>query len=155
MIIYFGADHRGYDLKNKIKIFVKDLGYEIYDVGSEFFTEDDDYADYAEVVADKVSINQEGSRGILICGSGTGMSIVANKFFGNRATVAISADQIYEARRDDNINIICLAASYTTEDEAQKIVKTFLDTKYDGEERHQRRLDKLSALEEKNFNPRS
>ncbi len=147
MLIYIGADHRGLNLKEFLKIFLKNQGYETNDLGNVRYDEKDDYVDFAAAVAKKISLSPEDSRGILICGSGAGVDIVANKFRHGRSAIAVSSDQIYEARRDDDINVLCLAADFLKETEAQKIVTTFLETPFRGEERYKRRLDKISQIE--------
>lgn len=147
MLIYLGADHRGFNLKEFLKIFLKNQGYEVADMGDVHYDESDDYVDFAAEVAKKVSLSPEDSRGILICGSAAGVDIVANKFRNVRSTAAISPDQIYEARRDDNINVLSLAADFTSEADAQKIVSTFLETPFSPEPRYQRRLEKIAQLE--------
>ena len=148
MIIYFGADHRGFALKERLENYVKDLGYEALDYGDDKYNENDDYPDFARAVGEKVSQNAAGSKGILVCGSGVGMDIVANKFAGVRAGLAISSDQIYDARRDDDINVLCLAADFVNEEDAEKIVRIFLETRYRAEERYTRRLAKISEIED-------
>jgi len=147
MVIYFGADHRGFKLKENLKSFLRNQGYEVADLGAASLEEGDDYPDFAAAVAGKVSAEPERDRGILICDSGVGMDIVANKFLGVRAALAVSADQIYGARHDDNVNILCLAADFISEEDAQKIVGVFVSTPFSGEERYKRRLNKISQIE--------
>ena len=148
MVIYIGADHKGFKLKEFIRDFLKGKGYEVADLGSLRYDENDDYVDFAKEVAQKVGLSGDDSRGILICGSGAGMDIAANKFRKVRSTLAVSADQVYDARHDDNINVLSIAAGFTSESDAQKIVNTFIETPFDGEERHQRRLDKITQIEQ-------
>ncbi len=147
MLIYIGADHRGFNLKESLKIFLKNQGYEVVDVGNIHYDDKDDYVDFAVAVAKKVSLDSEASRGILICGSGAGVDIAANKFRNVRSVLAISPDQVYEARHDDDVNVLSLAADFTSETDAQKITETFLETPFGKEERHQRRIDKISRIE--------
>lgn len=147
MVIYIGADHRGFNLKERVRIFLRDKGYEVFDVGNEKYDQKDDYPDFAAEVAKKVSAEPESSRGILLCGSGVGMDVAANKYKDVRSALAISTDQIYDARHDDNANILSLAADFTTEEDAMKIVQTFLETPFAGEERFRRRLQKISQIE--------
>jgi ribose 5-phosphate isomerase B len=147
MVIYFGADHRGFKLKETLKDFLHGQGYEVADLGAATYEQGDDYPDFAAAVAKKVSAEPEGDRGILICGSGIGMDVVANKFRGVRAAVAISADQIYSARHDDNANVLSLASDFISEEDAKKIAGVFVATPFSGEERHRRRLNKISQIE--------
>lgn len=147
MLIYLGADHRGFNLKEFLKIFLKNQGYETFDLGNVHYEEGDDYADFAAAVGKKVSMDSEASRGILLCGSGAGVDIAANKFKDVRSAIGISPDQIYQARHHDNINVLSLAADFTSEADAQKMVAVFLETPFNPEPRHQRRLDKISEIE--------
>ena len=117
------------------------------DLGAETKNENDDYPDFAKLVAKKVSLDYENSRGILICGSGAGVDIVANKFVNVRSALAISSDQIYDARHDDNVNVLSIAADFTKKEDAEKIVRTFIATPFAKEERFVRRLDKISQIE--------
>jgi len=149
MLIYLGADHRGFNLKERIKSSLHDQGYEYFDAGNAKYDEHDDYPDFAAKVAGKVSIEPERDRGILICGSGVGMDVVANKYRDVRSAVALSADQVFDARHDDNVNILSLAADFMTEEDAFKIVKVFLETPFAGEERFKRRVEKISEIENK------
>lgn len=148
MIIYFGADHRGFALKEFLKLQVQDSGYETLDCGNEVYDENDDYPDFARAVAEKVGKNPGGSRGILVCGSGVGMDIAANKFPGVRAGLALSSDQIYDARRDEDINILAVPAGFVSQEDAEKILKIFLETAFKGEERYRRRLGKIAEIED-------
>lgn len=149
MIIYIGADHRGFKLKEKLKIFLSDKGYTVFDMGALSFDENDDYPDFAQLVAEKVSAMPEDGAGILICGSGAGMCVTANKFKNVRAAIAISAEQAKVARQDDHINVLCLASDYMTEEIALPLVLDWLITPFSQEERHLRRIKKISELEEK------
>jgi len=154
MLIYFGADHKGFEMKEQLKSFVNDLGYEIYDAGNDSYDENDDYTDFAAAVAQGVGRETEGSKGVLICGSGAGMVVTANKFSGVRATLGVSADQVYEAKRDDDINVLCIAANFTSDEEAKEMVKNLIEIEFAENERHVRRLKKIGEIEEQNFVPR-
>ncbi len=155
MIIYLGADHKGFELKEHLKNFLKNNGYQVVDLGNDHYEEGDDYPDFAEAVARKVSLNYETSRGILICGSGVGVDVVANKFRHVRSALASSADQAFDARNDDDVNILSLGADYLKPDEAERIVLTWLTTPFAGEDRFRRRLEKLNKIENKNLHPPS
>ena len=153
MVIYVGADHKGFALKEKIKDFLKMRGYSAVDMGDEKYNENNDYPLFAIKVAKQVSQEFETARGILICGSGAGMSVVANKFLHIRAAFASSPDQAFDGRKEDDTNILSLGANYIDEEMAKKIVLTWLETPYAGEDRFQRRLEEISRLEEKLISP--
>ncbi|TSC82761.1 MAG: ribose-5-phosphate isomerase B [Parcubacteria group bacterium Gr01-1014_20] len=148
MVIYFGADHRGFTLKETLKSFVKDQGFEVVDVGNDHYDKDDDYPDFASGVAKKVSLGGDSTIGVLVCGSGAGVDIVANKFPGARSVLGITSDQVYDAKHDDGVNILSISSTFTNEEDAKKMVQVFLETQFGGEERYQRRLDKISQIEE-------
>lgn len=147
MVIYLGADHRGFKLKELLKEFLSTRGYEIADMGNSQYDENDDYVDFGKVVAQKVSFSPV-DRGILVCGSGVGMDAVANKFRKVRSALGLSPDQVYDARHDDDANVLSIAADFTSEADAEKLVDTFLETPFAGEERFRRRLDKITQLEQ-------
>jgi ribose 5-phosphate isomerase B len=146
MVIYFGADHRGFELKQKLIPALKEKGYEVVDMGASEVIEGDDYVDYAKLVAERVSTDPE-SRGVLICGSGAGMSIAANKLRRVRASLGMSNDEVFDARHDDDLNVLCLASEFVSEEDAKSMVNVFLSTPFSAEERYVRRLNKISELE--------
>jgi len=141
-MIYLGADHRGFELKNKIKNFLEELGYDYEDLGASIYNKEDDYPDFAKLVGERVTENPE-NKGILICGSGIGIAIAVNKIKGIRAGTILKPEQARAAVNDEDLNILALSADYLSEDEAKEIVKTFLETKFSNEERHQRRIKKI------------
>lgn len=147
MLIYIGSDHQGFELKELIKRQLKQGGYEVIDMGNSSYDENDDYPIFAKKVAEKVSIDSNNSRGILICGSGAGVDIVANKFPNIRSVVAINSDQASATRSDDDTNILSLAANYLEEEKLKDIVRVWLLTPFSGEERHKRRLKQISEIE--------
>lgn len=153
MVIYIGADHRGFELKEYLKNFLKGMGYEVIDRGNLTKDDADDYPDFAAKVARDVSIEHERSRGILLCGSGGGVCAVANKFMYVRAVLAMNSDQAFDARNDDDANILCLAADYLDAEEARKIVFTWLQTSFEGVERFKRRLTKIQRIEQERLKP--
>jgi ribose 5-phosphate isomerase B len=146
MKLYLGADHRGFYLKEKIKEYLKKLGVAFDDLGNRIFDPEDDYPDFAFLVARKVAQDKK-SRGILICGSGVGVCVAANKVKGVRAGQAFNVRQTEYMRRADDINILCLDADRLKEKEARNIVKTFLKTKFSNSQRHKRRLQKIKSFE--------
>lgn len=151
MTIYFGADHRGFELKEQLKKYFQERGYEVVDFGNEVYDENDDFPIFAEKVGEKVGWNPDNGRGVLVCGSGVGVCVVANKFRNVRAATAISSDQIYDARRHDDINVLCLSADSFDFDVSKAITQVFIETSFDEEEKHRRRLGQIIAIEEKNM----
>jgi len=148
MVIYIGGDHRGFALKESLKDYLKQNGYEVVDVGAASFEEGDDYPDYAAAVSARISSDAYGaSRGIVICGSGVGVCIVANKYPNVRAGLVLNSDQAYLAKNDDDINVLCMASDFTDEASAKMIVASWLQTTFSGEERHKRRLRKIQEVE--------
>ena len=145
-MIYLGADHRGFELKEKIKEWLLEWRYEYEDDGALEYDRNDDYPDFAKSVALKVSQNQE-LRGILICGSGVGVAIAANKIKNIRAGTAINSEQIKDSVSDENTNVLAISADYFSEEQAKEIAKSFLEAKFSGEERHVRRINKIKELE--------
>ena len=147
MKIYLGADHGGYKLKEEIKTWLKEWNFDFEDFGAHEFKPDDDYPDFAWPVAVKVG-SEQGSIGILICRSGQGECIVANKAKGARAALAWNEKTAHAGRNDDDANILCLAADYTNVDEAKKIVHVFLTTPFDSkQERFLRRSNKVKKID--------
>jgi len=143
-LVVIGCDHGGFELKEQIKVFIKDMGEAIEDVGT-YSTDAVDYPDIALKVARYVLEN--GVLGILICGSGIGMSIAANKVNGIRCALCHDAYTAEFSRRHNNANIIAFGGRTTGVEIAKQMVKIFLSTEFDGG-RHQRRIDKISSLEE-------
>ncbi len=147
MLIYIGADHRGFQLKEILKKQLSELNYEFVDVGNNHYDENDDYPDFAVSVSQAISQDPLSRRGILICGSGAGVDIVANKFKDVRSVLAINLDQARVSRNDDDTNILSLAADFLTEDEAKKILDIWLKTPFSSKENYQRRIQKISQIE--------
>ena len=149
MKVYIGADHRGYKLKEKLFQWLVDGKYSVDDYGAYELDVSDDYVVYAEKVASVVS-KVDNRRGVLLCGSGVGVDVVANKFDGVRASVGKSADQVKAGRRDDDMNVLVLAAEFTGVEEAKEMLKAFLETKFDQKSRHKRRLEDIKRIEANN-----
>ncbi|HDI45908.1 MAG TPA: ribose 5-phosphate isomerase B [Candidatus Omnitrophica bacterium] len=145
MKISIASDHRGFFLKEKIKDKLSQQGIEMVDVGT-YSCDSCDYPDFA-VLAIKKFLNGEVDSVILICGSGIGMSIVANKFKGIRAGLCVNAEMAKMAREHNNANVLVLSANFTPEEEIDKIVTNWLNCKFEGG-RHERRVNKIIALEE-------
>ncbi len=149
MRIAVGSDHRGVAVKNKIVQLVSRLGHEVQDVGA-FGTESVDYPDVAAEVARKVS-HTEVDRGILICGTGIGMCIAANKFPGVRAAPCHDDLTAEMSRRHNDLNILCLSADMLGEKLIDRMVEIWLATEFEGG-RHARRIEKVTALEREEGN---
>jgi len=147
-MIYLGADHRGFKLKEKIKDWLKEWGVEFTDLGNARFDPVDDFPDFAFAVAKKV--NQGQGQGILLCGSG-GMALAANKFKGVRAVETWNVATAEHAKAHDAANVLMIAADFVDDLMAKKMVKIWLDTKVKQDEKYQRRLAKISKIEETNY----
>lgn len=148
-MIYLGADHRGYYLKEAIKKFLESQNLNYEDEGNFKYELYDDYPDFAKLVAQKVQKKPNQHRGILICGSGIGMSITANKYSNIRAGLCLSSWMAQKAREDDDINILCLAADLVDETTALRIVERFLQTEFLNATKYRRRIKKILQIEKK------
>lgn len=146
-MIYLGSDHRGFDLKEKIKKYLESLDFEYKDLGAYEKNEDDDYNDYSADVARYVRMERE-NRGIVICGSGVGVSIVCNKHMDIRCGLCFNKEVAVMARKDEAINVCAIPADFVTFDEAKEIVLSFLKTDFSFEEKYSRRLSKIIRIEE-------
>ncbi len=147
MTIFFGADHKGFFLKETLKQWATEHGHTVVDCGNTVLDPHDDYPDFAFAVAKKV-VEQPENRGIVICGSGAGISIAVNKIDGIRASLAVTPEQVADARSDDDINVIALASDYLTEEQAKAIAEKFLVTPFDPQERFVRRIGKITTQEQ-------
>jgi ribose 5-phosphate isomerase B len=144
-MLYIGADHRGYNLKEEIKKFLEEKKIKFNDLGNLKYDQNDDYPDFAKKVALEIS-SDDKNKGILICGSGIGMSIAANKVKGVRAGLCLSSYMAKEAKKAIDINILCLAADLTDPNTAKNIVRDWLETNFKKEERYLRRVKKINQL---------
>ena len=147
-MIYIGADHRGFELKKKVIKWLLESDVLVRDLGNIEKDIDDDYVDYAIKVSEKV-IN-EAAKGILICGTGVGMSIAANKVKGIKAGLCTYPKQARRAVEEDNINVLCLSADLVEEDENFEIIKSFINSLFVAEERFIRRINKIKKYETTN-----
>ncbi len=145
MIIALGADHGGFPLKKVLTEYLRKLGYTVDDFGTH--SEDAvDYPDYARAVAQAIR-EKNAERGILICGSGVGAGVAANKFSGIRAAVCHDTFSAHQGVEDDNMNVLCLGARVIGPELAKEIVRIFLSATFSGAERHVRRLGKIEDIE--------
>lgn len=148
-MIYLGADHRGFELKQRLLQRLEDEGYQVKDLGDQRLVPGDDYVDFAKSVAEAVTQNPNGF-GILLCGSGAGVDIVANKFAGIRSALAFDEARARQAREHEDANVLSLPADTLDEETAWQMVQTFLKTPFSGEKRHQKRLEKIAEIEQSN-----
>jgi ribose 5-phosphate isomerase B len=144
--IIIGSDHAGFALKETVKSYISSAGYRVFDAGTHR-EESVDYPDYGVQAAERVS-SGEFEKGILICGSGVGMAIVANKFPGIRAAVCLDEETAKLSRQHNDSNILVLAGRKTEPAAAERIIKAWLETPFEGG-RHQKRLDKIRQIEQR------
>jgi len=144
-MLYLGADHAGWHLKEEIKKYLKELGYQYEDLGNQELDPKDDYPDFALAIAKKVA--QTNEQGILICATGLGMAMVANKIKGIRAAVCWDNFTALQSRQHNDSNILCLGGKVTDLETAKKLVRIWLETEFTKEERHLRRLEKIKDIE--------
>jgi ribose 5-phosphate isomerase B len=146
MRVHIGSDHAGFELKNHLVQHLTAAGHDVVDHGPAVYDAVDDYPPYCLRTGVAV-VEEPGSLGIVIGGSGNGEQIAANKVKGVRAVLAWSTDTARLGREHNNANVISVGARMHSEEEATGFVETFLDTDYSGEERHTRRIDMLSGYE--------
>ena len=145
MKIAVAADHAGFELKNELRDLIKGLGHEVSDLGAHN-SEPSDYPDFAAAIANSITTGA-AERGILICGSGVGASIAANKIHGARAGLCHDNYSAHQGVEHDDMNILVLGSRVIGRALAEDLVRTFLQAKFTAEERHVRRLEKIKRLE--------
>jgi ribose 5-phosphate isomerase B len=150
MRIAVGADHAGYPLNEKIIAALRGEGHEVIDFGTHDGSEPDDYPDYAFKVAHSVQ-RVETERGVLVCGSGVGASVAANKLKGVRACLCHDTYSAHQGVEHDDINVLCLGARIVGVELALELLKAFTAARFSGEERHRRRLAKIKEIEDGQF----
>ena len=148
MRVAVGTDHAGFALKDRVVDVIRDAGHEPLDCGAEREIPGDDYPDYAERVAQAIQ-HQRAERGVLVCGSGVGASVAANKFIGVRAALCHDTFSARQGVEDDAMNVLCLGARVIGASLAEELVRAFLAARFSGAERHSRRLGKITAFEER------
>ncbi|HEY3038942.1 MAG TPA: ribose 5-phosphate isomerase B [Pyrinomonadaceae bacterium] len=146
MRIAIGADHGGYPLNETVIRELNAAGHEILDFGTHVGSRPDDYPDYALKVGQAIQANQ-ADIGILICGSGVGAAVAANKLIGIRAALCGDTYSAHQSREHDDCNVLCLGARVTGSELALEIVRAFVAARFTGEERHRRRLEKVALME--------
>lgn len=147
-MIYISSDHKGFDLKNYLVSEMASQGLGIVDLGPHSLDPNDDYPDFAKLVSEKIQEDPE-NLGILICANGVGMTIAANKFRGVRAALSWNPAHAASSRTDDGANVLVLPANYIDNQQALAVAQTWLSTNFSGEDRHIRRLVKVSDLDNK------
>jgi ribose 5-phosphate isomerase B len=146
-MIYVGADHKGLALKVAINTWLKLRGYEFEDRGAYEHVADDDYVDVGIDVAQRTAERSDTNRGILICGSGVGMDVAANKVERVRCVLGFNLDQVRLARRDDNVNVLALAADFVDGRQAVLLVEKFLVSEFVESDKYLRRIEKMNRFE--------
>lgn len=146
MKIAVGTDHAGFPLKDRLVDAIREAGHEVIDCGADRVIPGDDYPDYAERVAGAIT-GGRAERGVLICGSGVGASVAANKFLGIRAALCHDTFSAHQGVEDDSMNVLCLGARVVGPALAEELLLTFLKARFSGAERHERRLAKVNAFD--------
>ena len=143
--VYIASDHAGFDRKEVLKIHLEQRGFDVKDFGPARLNPKDDYPDFAHPLAKAASADKVP--GILLCGNAEGVCIVANKVKGVRAALGYSVSSAKSSRNDDDTNVLCVPGRELTDQQAKDIVDTWLATPFSGDERHVRRLKKLTDIE--------
>lgn len=147
MKVYIGADHNGFEMKAKLSEELTKAGFDVIDEGDKALKPDDDFPQFAERVVRAIQASDDReARGILICGSGQGMCMAANRFKGMRASLVWSIEEARASRNDDDSNILCLPSRYMKMDEAISISEAWLSTPFAGAARFKRRIHELDQL---------
>lgn len=141
-MLYFASDHRGFALKEKIKIYLQGKDVPFDDLGAFAYQQDDDYLDYANALAHKI-LESKGNSGVALCGSGAGMSIALNRYKGIFAGLALSPEMAQAQKEQDDINILVIPANFVVEEIAKQMIDAFLHAKLIPEERYIRRIKKI------------
>jgi ribose 5-phosphate isomerase B len=145
MKIFLGSDHAGFEMKNELKKFLEEFGYEVKDLGDESYKEKDDYPDFVFPVAQAVAKDPKNSRGIILGGSGQGEAMVANRVKGVRAAVIYDYNEniVILSREHNDANILSLGARFIDLNEAKSAIRIWLETPFSEDERHKRRIAKI------------
>ncbi|MBM3939936.1 MAG: ribose 5-phosphate isomerase B [SAR202 cluster bacterium] len=146
MRVVIGTDHAGLALKTEIADWLRKRGHDLIDVGAHEYVATDDYPDFAKAVAEAVA-EGKAERGVLLCGSGVGACVVANKIPGIRAAMCHDTYSARQGVEHDDMNVLCVGGRVVGPELAKELVSAFLGARFTGEERHVRRLDKLRAIE--------
>lgn len=152
-MLYIGADHHGFKLKEALKEFLVIKGIQFLDLGNTHFSKSDDYTDIGYIVAKKVAGDKK-NLGILICGSGIGICVAANKVKGIRAGLAATTYMAKKGKEDDNMNVLCFASDITNAMAAKKIFLSWFKAKFLKKNKYIRRIKEIEEIERKNFKPK-
>lgn len=145
MRVIIGADHGGFETKEKVKLWFSETGVDFIDIGDLILDRDDDYVDFAKLAVEAKSVDDKV---ILFCRNGMGMMIVANKKKGVRCGLGFGPGAVKKGREDDDINALAIPADYCTDEGVKEMIKVFLETEFDDVERYSGRLKKLASIEE-------
>ena len=146
MRIALGTDHNGFEFRNQIAEMLHELGHDVQDLGAHVYDPLDDYPDFSRLVAEAVA-SGEAARGVLVCGSGVGASIAANKIRGVRAAMCHDTYSAHQGVEHDDMNVLCMGARIVGIEIAREVLEAFLNARFTEEERHVRRLNKVKAIE--------
>lgn len=146
MQIFLGADHRGFVQKEQLKVWLTEKGHQVTDCGNTVRDPADDFTVFAAEVGRNVAKNSN-SRGIVLCGSGIGVDVTANKIKGIRSSLGLNPEQVKAGRSDDDVNVLAIASGFTSIEDAQKMIAAFLETPFKAEERMVRRIQHIQTLE--------
>lgn len=145
MTIFIGTDHRGFELKNKLMEYLQEKNIRVEDMGAYEYDAEDDYPDFSMKVAKAVLQKPEEFYGIVICGSGVGVSIAANRFKGIRCVLGFDPEQVKHARENDHVNVLAIASEYADFEEAKAMINAFLEGQQIMKEKYLRRAKKLDV----------
>jgi ribose 5-phosphate isomerase B len=148
--VALGTDHGGFPLKTELLPWLRDQGHEVLDLGAYALDPADDYPDFADAVAQAVASGQ-ADRGIIVCGSGVGACVAANKVPGVRACLCHDTYSAHQGVEHDDTNVLCLGARVIGGELARELTTAFLNAQFSGEERHRRRLDKVLEIERRSL----
>lgn len=148
MRVAVSGDHAGFELKNTVAAWLKEWGHEVVDLGAHSYDKDDDYPDFAEASAIAVA-SGKADRGVIVCGSGVGACVVANKVPGVRAGICHDTYSAHQGVEHDDMNVLCIGGRIIGPEPAREVVKAFIGAKFSGEDRHLRRFNKLVAIEQR------
>lgn len=144
--IYLAADHGGFEHKNQLLDHLHHKGYKVVDLGADVLDEEDDYPKYAFAAATKVIGDDDDARAILLCGSGEGMAIAANRISGIRASVCWNVAVARETRKDNNSNVLCIPARFLTEQETFNIAEAWLEEDFSTNPKYERRIKEIADI---------
>lgn len=146
MTIFIGADHRGFALKNKVIEYLQEKNIRVEDMGAYEYDANDDFPDFSQKVSQAVSQKPNECMGIVICGSGVGVSVAANRYRGIIAGIGFDEEQVSKARQHDHMNILALPSDYVPFEKAKLLIDTFIETEPNQGEKYTRRLQKIDSI---------